>query len=213
MRITGPARLPLFLVRVTKPVPVSMFPDSSPRSGNTPRRSGSSTSRREPCIRRVEGSTRSIRSTDRRARRTRTGSGCARIGRSDGGRRSRGAQPQSPTWVTAPEAVTAASSCLAGRINRKHDRQCSDCHKYHLFRTSQLVHGDTSLSPPTPWDAMAPLEIQVAATQRPATAALLIRAMQSCAGLGSSLRGSSSRGARAATWQRVRCRRGRCGRV
>jgi len=90
--------------------------------------------------------------------------------------------PESPTWVIAPGAVTAASSCLAGRVNRKHDRQCGDRHKHHLFRTSQLVHGDTSLSPPTPWDGVASPGIHVAATQLPAPAALLSRAMQFCAG-------------------------------
>ena len=39
--------------------------------------------------------------------------------------------PESPAWVIAPEAVTteavtAPSSCLGGRVNRKYDRQCGD---------------------------------------------------------------------------------------
>jgi hypothetical protein len=47
-----------------------------------------------------------------------------------------------------------------------------------LCRTSQLVHGDTSLSPPTPWDVIASREIHVAATRLTAMAALQRRAMQ-----------------------------------
>jgi hypothetical protein len=91
--------------------------------------------------------------------------------------------PESSTWVIAPgavpaEAVTAPSSCLGGRVNRKHDRQCGDGHKCHVCRTSQLVHGDTSLSPPTPWDVIASREIHVAATRLTAMAALQRRAMQ-----------------------------------
>jgi hypothetical protein len=70
---------------------------------------------------------------------------------------------ESSTWVIAPEAVNAPSSCLGGRVNRKHDRQCGDDHKCHLCRTSQLVYGDTSLSPPKPWDGVATLGIHLAA--------------------------------------------------
>jgi hypothetical protein len=70
-----------------------------------------------------------------------------------------------PAWVTAPEAVTApavaaASSRLAGRMNRKHDRQCGERYECQLLRTYQLVHGDALLSPPTPFDGTAPSEIR-----------------------------------------------------
>jgi hypothetical protein len=67
-----------------------------------------------------------------------------------------------PAWVTAPEAVTGHSSRLAGRVNRKHDRQCGERDKCQLFRTSQVVHRDTSLSPPTPWDDTPSRNIQLA---------------------------------------------------
>jgi len=45
-----------------------------------------------------------------------------------------------PDCVTAPEAVTAPTvtapaSRLAGRMNRKHDRQCGERHECQLLRT------------------------------------------------------------------------------
>jgi hypothetical protein len=70
--------------------------------------------------------------------------------------------PEGPARVPASGSVTGHSSRLAGRVNRKHDRQCGERHKCELFRTSQLVHRGASLSPPTPWDDTPSRNIQVA---------------------------------------------------
>jgi hypothetical protein len=63
--------------------------------------------------------------------------------------------PEGPARVPASGSVTGHSSRLAGRVNRKHDRQSGECHKHQPSRTSQLVHGVTSLSPLIPWDDTA----------------------------------------------------------
>jgi len=53
------------------------------------------------------------------------------------------------TEVTAPGSVTAHASRLAGRRDRKHDRQCGERKESDLSRTYKLVHADASLSPST----------------------------------------------------------------
>jgi hypothetical protein len=60
-----------------------------------------------------------------------------------------------PTWVAATEPVAAptmsANGRLAGPIDSKHDRQCSECHE-RQFRMCELLHGDASLSTSTHLD-------------------------------------------------------------
>jgi hypothetical protein len=57
------------------------------------------------------------------------------------------AMPDGSTRVTA--LVTAHGARLAWRVDRKYDRQCGDRYECHFLRTSQRVHGNTSLSPST----------------------------------------------------------------
>jgi len=54
--------------------------------------------------------------------------------------------PEGRTRVTTPETVTAHASRLAGRADRKQDRQGGERDECQLFRTCKLVHGDASLS-------------------------------------------------------------------
>src|SRR5882724_8679334 len=49
------------------------------------------------------------------------------------------------TEVTAPDSVTAHVSRLAGRADRKHDRECGERQECDPFRTYKLVHVATSL--------------------------------------------------------------------
>jgi hypothetical protein len=44
--------------------------------------------------------------------------------------------PEGPARVPASGSVTGHSSRLAGRVNRKHDRQSGDRHEYQPSRAS-----------------------------------------------------------------------------